>query len=219
MKMGHSLPPPVFIAGALGLDVVNSLARPAGKVIDWWGDGEQLLNWMKQARLLTDSDIAIATSNFSKGELDRTAARARELREWFRRFVKAHKGKSLKKHALARLSSLNKILERDEVFWSLERVPASSTDRASANGFRLRRQRRWRKCDSLLAPIAQTIAEFICSADFRQVKACQGRNCILFFVDQTRRHGRRWCSMAVCGNRAKQNAHLARRRKRNRTAK
>jgi predicted RNA-binding Zn ribbon-like protein len=75
-------------------------------------------------------------------------------------------------------------------------------------------RRRWRKPESLLAAIAEEIAQFVSSADFRYVRACPGQNCILFFLDQSRRHGRRWCSMAVCGNRAKQEAHLARRKKR-----
>ncbi|HEY6735223.1 MAG TPA: CGNR zinc finger domain-containing protein, partial [Roseiarcus sp.] len=35
----------------------------------------------------------------------------------------------------------------------------------------------------------------------------EGANCTLVFVDRTRRRGRRWCSMALCGNRAKQAAH------------
>jgi len=173
---------------------------------------------MKQAGLLTDDDIAIAISNLSAKELDRVAANARELREWFRGFVKAHKGKPLKTQALTRLGPLKRLLEMDEVFWSLEPAPASSSKRAardvSATGFSLRARRRWRKPESLLAPIAKEIATFICSADFRYVKACPGQNCILFFLDQTRRHGRRWCSMAFCGNRAKQDAHLARLKKR-----
>jgi predicted RNA-binding Zn ribbon-like protein len=32
----------------------------------------------------------------------------------------------------------------------------------------------------------------------------------LLFADHTRGHARRWCSMALCGNRAKQAAHRQR---------
>jgi predicted RNA-binding Zn ribbon-like protein len=39
------------------------------------------------------------------------------------------------------------------------------------------------------------------------VKACEGPACTLLFADHTRGHARRWCSMALCGNRAKQAAH------------
>jgi len=207
----------MFIAGALGLDILNSLAIPVDELVDWWSNGDDYLSWMKQAGLLSDDDIAVAKSNMSAKDLDRVAANARELREWLRGFVKAHKGKRLKAPALTQLGPLQRLLEMDEVFWSLEPEPAASSKRApgdvSTTSFRLQARRRWRKPESLLAPIAQAIAAFIASADFRYVKACGGQNCILFFLDRTRRHGRRWCSMAVCGNRAKQNALHARRRK------
>ena len=42
------------------------------------------------------------------------------------------------------------------------------------------------------------------------VKACEGAACTLLFVDHTRSRARRWCSMAICGNRAKQAAHRRR---------
>jgi len=214
----NSLPPAVLVAGALGLDVLNSLARPADELVDWWSNGDGFLSWMEQAGLLTDDDIAVAKSSMSAKQLDRAAAAARELREWFRGFVKTHKGKPLAARVLTQLGPLMSLLERDEVFWSLEPAPAPSSDRASndasAGRFRLRARRRWRKPESLLAPVAEAIAKFISSADFRHVKACHGHACILFFLDRTRRHARRWCSMAVCGNRAKQEAHVARLKKR-----
>jgi predicted RNA-binding Zn ribbon-like protein len=50
----------------------------------------------------------------------------------------------------------------------------------------------------------------VCAEDFSQVKACEGPACTLLFVDHTRSHARRWCSMAICGNRAKQAAHRSR---------
>jgi len=65
----------------------------------------------------------------------------------------------------------------------------------------------------LLAPIAEAIAEFVCSADFRYVKACPGQNCVLVFLDQ---NPATWKAMVQHGclrNRAKQDAHLARRKK------
>ena len=223
LNMEHPLPPAPFIAGALGLDVLNSLARPVDDLVDWWSNGDDFLSWMKQAGLLADNDMAVAKSNMSANDLDRVAANARELREWFRGFVKAHNGKPLKAQALTQLGPLKRLLEIDEVFWSLEPEPASSPKEPSGNEsatrFRLQARRRWLKPESLLAPVAQAIAEFVVSADFRYVKACHGQNCILFFLDRTRRHGRRWCSMAVCGNRAKQDAHLARRKKRKPSAK
>ncbi len=66
----------------------------------------------------------------------------------------------------------------------------------------LRRIRRWESPDELLLPIAEAAADLVCSADFRLIRACEGHACTLLFLDRTKAHGRRWCSMAVCGNRA-----------------
>jgi len=216
--MENSLPPAIFIAGPLGLDFLNSLARPIAELVDWLGNGAGLLSWMKQAGLLTVDDIAVVKSSMSSKELDRVAAKARGLRDWLRGFVTEHMGRPLKAEDLTQLGPLHDLLASDEMFWSL--VPGSTplamqtSGKTSPRIFHLRAKRRFRNPDSLLSPIAEEIAKFISSSDFRYVKACQGDHCILFFLDNTPRHARRWCSMAVCGNRAKQAAHLERLKKR-----
>jgi predicted RNA-binding Zn ribbon-like protein len=215
--MDKSLPPAIFIAGPRGLDFLNSLARPVVEIVDWLGNGSGLLEWMKQAELLTLDDIAVVKSSMSVQEIDRVAAKARDLRDWLRGFVTEHMGRPLKARALTQLGPLHDLLASDEMFLALAPGPPplanQTTGEPSAALLHVRTQRRFRKPDSLLSPIAEEIAKFICSADFRYVKACQGDHCILFFLDQTRRHARRWCSMAVCGNRAKQEAYLARLKK------
>jgi predicted RNA-binding Zn ribbon-like protein len=70
--------------------------------------------------------------------------------------------------------------------------------------------RRWRSPESLLLPIGAALAKLVCDEDFAAVKACEGQACTLVFADRTRRRARRWCSMAICGNRAKQAAHRRR---------
>ncbi len=221
--METSLPPAIFVAGMTGLDFLNSLARPVHDEVDWIDNGCDFLSWMKQAGLLTVDDIAVIKSSISHKELDRVAAKARGLRTWFRDFVTAHMGRPLNPRAMNDLAPLNELLAMDEIYWSLAPGPAPSSNpnpgKPTPAISHLRARRRWRKPELLLSPIAEEIAKFISTADFRYVKACQGQNCILFFLDQTRRHGRRWCSMAVCGNRAKQDAHLARLKKRKRSHK
>jgi predicted RNA-binding Zn ribbon-like protein len=66
--------------------------------------------------------------------------------------------------------------------------------------------RRWRSPESLLLPIGEALAKFVCEENFADIKACEGHRCTLVFADHTRRRARRWCSMAICGNRAKQAA-------------
>jgi predicted RNA-binding Zn ribbon-like protein len=209
--MPSRLPPALFIAGPLGIDFLNSVAIPVDSVVDWIGNGKDYLDWLGQAGLLTSNDVSIIRSNFSIGELDDIARQARELREWFRDFVKTHKGKPLVPTALTKLKPLNDLLGSDHVHWSI--VPKAARDKSEGPLppiFRLQPQRRWRTPESLLAPVAEEIAKVICSTDFACIKACEGVNCILFFHDDTPRHRRRWCSMAICGNRAKQKAYRKR---------
>ncbi len=74
--------------------------------------------------------------------------------------------------------------------------------------------RRWRSPEALLQPIGDALAALLVEEDFAHVKACAGPACTLLFVDHTRAHTRRWCSMEICGNRAKQAAHRQRLRER-----
>ncbi|MEW1902866.1 MULTISPECIES: CGNR zinc finger domain-containing protein [unclassified Streptomyces] len=43
-----------------------------------------------------------------------------------------------------------------------------------------------------------------------RIRACAHEACVLHFFDTSRNGTRRWCSMAVCGNRAKASRHHAR---------
>jgi predicted RNA-binding Zn ribbon-like protein len=70
--------------------------------------------------------------------------------------------------------------------------------------------RRWTTPEQLLQPIAEAIAYLACHADFRLIRACEGSACTLMFLDRTKAHAWRGCSMAACGNRAKAAAHRAR---------
>lgn len=45
-----------------------------------------------------------------------------------------------------------------------------------------------------------------------RVRCCAGHDCLLAFHDTSRSGQRQWCSMAVCGNRAKARRHYARSR-------
>jgi hypothetical protein len=60
-----------------------------------------------------------------------------------------------------------------------------------------------------LLAIAQSAAELLTSPLAPVVAACPGVGCGWLFADPRRR--RRWCSMAVCGNRAKARRHAERR--------
>ena len=202
--MSHH-PPAIFIADSRGLDFLNSVATPVDTPIDWLEDGDGLLDWLKQAKLVPSEVLNEMRARAKPGELDKVAEQARSLRDWCRGFVRKHMGRPLKSEALRELGSLNRLLERDETFSQIHHRHDATGDHLA-----LRLTRRWRSPESLLLPIGEALAQFICEENFSDVKACEGSSCTLMFADHTARRARRWCSMAICGNRAKQAAHRTR---------
>ncbi len=70
--------------------------------------------------------------------------------------------------------------------------------------------------DWLLAALARSAAELLVEGPRAPIRRCANPSCRLFFYDDSRTHRRRWCSMAVCGNRYKVAAFLRRRSSRRR---
>jgi predicted RNA-binding Zn ribbon-like protein len=101
------------------------------------------------------------------------------------------------------LAILNASLEADAGFDRLERVRGArydltyhrlSTDPASA-----------------LAPLARDTARLLAMPN-APIKKCAGEGCVRHFFDDSRTGRRRWCDMAICGNRAKAAAFAKRQR-------
>jgi predicted RNA-binding Zn ribbon-like protein len=61
-----------------------------------------------------------------------------------------------------------------------------------------------------LAPVARALALLIAAGRDAGVRQCANPTCVLYFRDRSRARRRRWCSMAVCGNRMKVAAHARR---------
>ncbi|HUN25141.1 MAG TPA: CGNR zinc finger domain-containing protein [Steroidobacteraceae bacterium] len=203
--------PAILIADAPALDFLNSVATPSDAAVEWLDDGEGLLGWLQQAQLVPGPVLERMRSQALPGELDRVADQARNLREWFRGFVEAHRGRALNRNDLGKLECLNRLLERDDCFSQIAAAPPSGGD---GSALALQVIRRWSTPETLLLPIGETLARFVCQEDFTLVRACEGPACTLLFVDHTRSRTRRWCSMALCGNRAKQAAHRRRLKRR-----
>jgi predicted RNA-binding Zn ribbon-like protein len=198
-------PPAIFIADSPALDFLNSVATPVDTLVDWLDSGEGFVAWLAQANLVPAQALSATSARAAPRDLDKVAEKVRALREWFRVFVREHMGRPLTAEALGELKSLNALLERDETFSRI-------TGRRDEDGDRLELEttRPLRSPGSLLLPIGEALAKCVCDEDFANIKACEGANCTLIFADHTRRRARRWCSMAICGNRAKQAAHRGR---------
>jgi predicted RNA-binding Zn ribbon-like protein len=193
----------LFIADAPALDFLNSVATPAEFEVDWIDDGEGFLDWLAQAQLVQPDILKALRAKAAPAAFDHVAAEARSLREWFGKFVRSRKGRPLVAKDLQKLEPLNRLIARDERF---SQVAVRQAD-AGEPVLELRMMRHWRSPEALLLPIGEVLSKFVCEEDFSNVKACEGPACTLIFADHTRGRMRRGCSMAICGNRAKQAAH------------
>jgi predicted RNA-binding Zn ribbon-like protein len=194
-------PPPFFIGDHPALDFLNSIATPKDVPVEWLQNGRDLVDWLEQASLITADVAARFRTSRDRQALDIAAERARVFRDWLRGFISRHLAKPITAGAARALGPLNELLAGDTTYAVVEAV---------SGDLRFRRVRRWERPDELLMPVAEAAADLICCADFRLIRACEGTVCSLLFLDRTKAHSRRWCSMAVCGNRAKAAAHRGR---------
>jgi predicted RNA-binding Zn ribbon-like protein len=203
--MTEPAPPVPLVGDHPAMDFLNTHATPGGVATEFLASGAEFLNWLERADLIDASTAAkFRTDPASAVQLDVMAKGARALREWLRAFVRRHAGQPLTAAAEAELGPLNLLLAGDK---SYAKVTGGQERLA------LHRLRRWETPEELLQPIAAAIADLVCHADFRLIRACEGHDCSLMFLDRTKAHARRWCSMALCGNRAKAAAHRARQRR------
>jgi predicted RNA-binding Zn ribbon-like protein len=66
---------------------------------------------------------------------------------------------------------------------------------------------------SMLWPVVVSAAELLTSPDVERVRQCAREGCQWMFLDLSKNGSRRWCSMTLCGSRAKSRRFYHRRRK------
>ena len=190
--------------GAVCLDFANTVSwRGNRSPVDHLLTYGELIRFAQQSRLLSED---------SARQLRREAARCPELatqvlrkavalREaLYRIFAELAGGRS---PLAADVKTLNASLPR-----ALGRLRIGARDDGFAWEWAGDRQ----ALDRLLWPVARDAAVFLTSADLSRLRACANPQCRWVFHDGTRSATRRWCSMAVCGNRAKVRRYYARKR-------
>lgn len=188
----------IHLADHRALDFLNTLATPGGVATEWIGDGEDLIAWMSGAALIDAADERSIRAAFDRSELDQAAKEARALRKWFRELVTGQSGRLSSAATLDAQKRLNAVLKEDERLLLLGGEESERTKHLS-----WRTQRLWRRPKSVLAPVAEEMARLLIEEDLSLVRQCGGDDCTIVFLDRTKAHRRRWCSMAACGNRAK----------------
>ncbi|WP_435009329.1 CGNR zinc finger domain-containing protein [Tundrisphaera lichenicola] len=204
--MTSNRPPPFFVGEHPALDFLNTTATPRGALVEWLVDGKDLIDWLELAGAIEPA-AAARFREFDGDTLYEVARDAREFRRWLRGFITARMGKPLRATS-EEIAPLNALLAGDSSFQRVEVAGPGSDDECL---LQLRKVYRWEDPKELLQPIAEATTDLICNQDFRLIQSCEGSTCSLLFIARTKGRARRWCSMAICGNRAKVAAHRARR--------
>ncbi|MER0125974.1 CGNR zinc finger domain-containing protein [Franconibacter daqui] len=174
---------PLFLADHGALDFLNTVALAEGQRHDFWQRDDDVKAWLAQSGLVALPD----ETPFEPGAL---LHEARELRETIRTLVAQKKAGEAVNPAplnryLASANSHQQLVTGEDGALRIERIYASQTPA------------------QLLAPVAELAASLLAEPHFELVRECEHPECCLWFYDRTKSHRRRWCSMALCGNRAK----------------
>ncbi|KDN82043.1 CGNR zinc finger domain-containing protein [Kitasatospora cheerisanensis] len=203
-----------LLAGHLVLDLVNTVTARDAEPVDRLDGYPRLLEW---AALTGEFDPAALADLRQMAEADPAGAaraldRVRELREAVHELVTALLGAALPDEALLGAGGP---------------APAAAVERVEAHGKRAVAAARltvrggtprWEagvetsELDFLAHDLALRAFDLLRSAPWQRVRFCPGMRCGWLFIDKSRGGGRRWCSMATCGNSAKGRTHYRRKR-------
>lgn len=160
-------------------DFVNSVELEGGE--DELADGRGLVRW------LAAHGLAGAHARAS----DEDAAEARALREALRDLMRANNGESTDRAAAAAL---------------LDAAGRRSSLAVRFDTGSIRLMPRERGVRGALGIVLGAVGEAMADGSWTHAKACRSESCRWAFVDRSRNRSRQWCSMRVCGNRAKARA-------------
>src|SRR5262249_25140229 len=155
MDAREPFPKPVLVGDHLAMDFLNSIENLADPQTDCLRDGSGLIRWL-EATGTVDPTTAELLRGHEIGVLDKVAEEARDLREWFRTYLRD--GLALEaQHSEAPLEHLNQVLARDDSYARLVAEPHGAHDHADGH-LRLVRERRWYHPHQMLQPLASAIA-------------------------------------------------------------
>jgi predicted RNA-binding Zn ribbon-like protein len=179
---------PQVIADHSALDLMNTVAIVDGKLVDFFQTDSDVVRWLIRTGFADRPTVP------QSGLLE--AAKA--LRETIRALVTQRKN-GVQADPTALNGFLAEARSYSQLVWDEGETPQV--------------ERRWEQHTpgQLLAPLAEAGAELLSAVDFDLVRSCGNPECVRWFYDRTKSHRRRWCSMAVCGNRHKVAAFRRRR--------
>jgi predicted RNA-binding Zn ribbon-like protein len=180
--------------GDLSLDLANTKSlRPTREPREDLRSYDDLVAWGLQAGAIDAADavslraLAARSPRASRAALER----ARDLREAvFEVFSAVARGREIPRSALDRVNAaLPGALARLRLDQAREGATWSWAGKADL--------------DRVIWPAVRAAALLLTSPDLAHVRECAASDCAWLFLDRSRNGTRRWCDMAVCGNREK----------------
>ncbi len=190
--MANPSTPISLVGGRLALDFANVPSFPGvpSDQLSW----EELILFLQAAKVVSPErgvnllELSGTDPDAAEGLLTRSLRLRNALRKVFRAVAS---NESVAREWIEPVNQILRITEGHD-----ELVP-------NGNSWRMEFQAREGGLDWLLAAIARSAGEIIQEGPRAHVRICANTDCGLFFSDNSRTRQRRWCSMAVCGNRHK----------------
>jgi predicted RNA-binding Zn ribbon-like protein len=176
----YELPAPLVLADHPALDLLNTRMMFEGQRRDLLVTDADAAFWLEQIGFGSATEVEEGDGHL--------LARLRKLRDSIEGLLAARR-----ENRVADPAALNAFL--------LSAVPQLVWEEAGAP--ELDRFRQGDAASQRLARLAYAAAELLAEGDFNLVRKCESAECSLMFYDRTKSHKRRWCSMALCGNRHK----------------
>ncbi len=183
-----------LIGGTLCLDFANTAN---GHVVpprhEYLHDYRDLILWARHAEVLSpgESKEFLKQAEARSSQVDEAFRKALALRETIFRIFSAVAFRN--KPEESDLAQLNKAWQESQCHVQL---------RSASTGFVLG----WDDDPSLehiSRLVAASAVDLLMSGNIKRIRRCAGDHCDWLFLDMSRNHLRRWCSMDECGNRAK----------------
>jgi predicted RNA-binding Zn ribbon-like protein len=191
-----------LIGGVLALDFANTASgRATAQPIEHLQSADDVVDWASHAR-----SIDAATAKRCHAAVGRSAVAARKV---LRNALEL-------RDAVYRIGSA---IARDEApsrpdlgllkTFACESIKSTELAPAPGSGYAFDFSASPVE-SALLGPVAWSAIELLAAGAFERIKQCPGHDCGWLFFDNSKNNSRRWCDMAVCGNRSKARRHRER---------
>lgn len=181
-----------YVGGDLSIDFVNTISGRGGEnPTEYFFSYERLVEWASGAQIIDDAQAShlIAEARERPKAAEEALIKTHTLREsLYRIFFKSLRSLQVEQDDL---TFLNQELHQGLGYQKLH---------AASSGYHWTWDLPGSELDSILWPVASSAAELLVSGYLGLLKVCDGDDCGWLFVDRSKNHSRRWCTMKDCGN-------------------